>query len=503
MQLEKARRDFPTPGHLARYIEKRTVTTPALDMLDAALVDTASSDPRLMWTMPPQEGKSVRVSRFFAHWLLIQNPHRRIAIVSYADALARRWGRAIRNDIIGHSELGLRISADTGAANEWQLDGYDGGVITAGIEAGLTGRPVDVLIIDDPLKGQKEADSETYRELCKDFWRTTASTRLGENSIVVIVMTRWHEDDLVGWLRTEQPARWRLINVPAQAEHDPDRGTECKCGGMVCAGDDVLGREPGEYMVSARGRTVEGWTIRKIDAGSRGWNALYQGRPSPQEGAVLKREWWKFYSTPRAMPKADGSMYAIGADQVLISLDAAFKDTDQSDYVVFGVWARRGAETWLLDIKRDRMDFPATIATFKQLCAKWPQASMKLVEDKANGPAVIATLAKEVPGMVPYSPIDSKLARAYSVSPFIEAGNVWLPDPVALDAPWVSDFVEECAGFPNATHDDQVDMTTQALIRLYLLGGGAADFMTELLAQQKTGHGERPMGATYWSTQTQ
>src|SRR6185369_8343760 len=143
---------------------------------------------------------SQRVSRWFPLWLLLRNPDLRIAIVSYADALARRWGRAIRNEITAHPELGLRVRADTAAAHEWQLDGYDGGVVTAGIGAGLTGRPVDVLIIDDPVKGYAEADSEVFREAAKDWWRGTGSARLAEGAPVVLVMTRWHQDDLAGFL---------------------------------------------------------------------------------------------------------------------------------------------------------------------------------------------------------------------------------------------------------------------------------------------------------------
>ena len=142
-----------------------------------------------------------------------------MANVSYADALAMRWGRQVRNDITRNPELGLAIAPDIAASKEWQLAGHRGGMVTTGIGGGLTGRAVDILIIDDPLKDQEEADSPTMRERCKNFWRSVASTRLGEHTVVVVVQTRWHESDMFGWLAETQPGDFRVINIPAQAEH--------------------------------------------------------------------------------------------------------------------------------------------------------------------------------------------------------------------------------------------------------------------------------------------
>lgn len=445
-----AHQRWATPGALARHMDPNTVQTAALDLLDANLVDVAEGRcRRLIWSMPPQEGKSERTSRRFPLWLLTQNPDLRIAIVSYEMGVARRWGRAIRNDIAEHPELGLTVRADTSAAHEWQLEGHRGGVYSVGIGGALTGRPVDVLLIDDPLKGRKEADSATYRQACKDFYTDTARTRLGTNALQIIIQTRWHEDDLSGWLLAgPSKHEWRYINVPAQAED----------------ANDPLGRQPGEYLISARGRTVEDWEATKRDVGSRTWAALYQGAPAPAEGSLFKRGHWRWYAAPRAVPRADGTMWVHGADEVIQSWDMAFKDTKASDYVVGQVWARFGAEVYLLDQVRDRMDFPATAAAVKALSAKWPQAHGKLVEDKANGPAIIAQLRATVSGLIPITPQDSKYARASSVAPFVEAGNVYLPDPSL--APWIGDYVVEHTSFPNASHDDQVDTTSQALNRL-------------------------------------
>lgn len=419
----------------------------------------------------------MRVSKAFPLWLLVHNPEARIAIASYEAGTARRWGRYIRNAIRTYPQLGLKVREDTAAAHEWQLDGHEGGVYTVGVGGALTGRPVGgeleiitgarpmtsvggVLIIDDPLKGRAEADSATYREACMGWWQETASTRLAPGTPVVGIMTRWHEDDMAGQL-TRDP-RWTLVNIPAQAEED-----------------DPLGRQPGEYLQSARGRTDAQWEQIKAQVGSRGWNALYQGRPSPAEGGIFKRDWWKFSPIAHGIRRSDGTMHAPGFDTVMISVDATFKDSKDSDFVVMQVWGKRGARAVLLDQARGRWDFPTTCAQLVSLAAKWPQAALKLIEDKANGPAIIAQLKRQLPGMVGYTPKDSKEARANAVVPFVEAGNVELPDPQLH--PFVRDLIEEAAAFPNGSHDDQVDAMTQALHRL-LLGSSLQSFVEQLRA---------------------
>jgi predicted phage terminase large subunit-like protein len=506
-------RDFAGPLDVARLVALETVQTPALDIIDAALIAAynGTGPKRLIISMPPQEGKSQRVSRFFPTWLLTQNPALRIALIGYQDAISRRWGRQIRNDIMGHGkELGLVVRGDTSAANEWQLQGHEGGVITSSVAGSLTGRPVDVLIIDDPHKDAKEAGSEVMQENTREWWRTAASTRMpAGGGIVVVVQTRWHEADLAGFLMSDEDNgadEWHLINIPAQAVHDPGRGDDCKCGQaigrtgveMVCIGYDILGRKPGEYMVSARGRSEKDWEQRKRNAGTRGWASLYQGWPSPSDGDILKRGWWQTYTQPRWIERADGSFWALGTHQVVMSVDCAFKDTDGSDYVVLMVLARRGAEVWLLDLVRRKMDFEETCKALEELAAKWPQAALKIVEDKANGPAVIKTLRKTVGGIVPYTPKDSKEGRARAISPFVEAGNVSLPAPHL--APWVGAFIHECATFPNGSHDDQVDAFSQGMIRLCLDGGGGGDFLAEMEAEARMPAGDGGLDSTYWST---
>lgn len=461
--FEVARR-ATTPGELAKQIDPNTINTPALNLVDEAVMETLETpDGRLILTMAPQEGKSTRVSINTPIWCLQHRPELRIVGASYAQRLANRNGRQIRNTIMANPHLGMKIAADNGSASEWQLAGHRGGVLSVGVGAGLTGQPADILIIDDPIKDRKDADSIVHRDTVWDWWTDTGSTRLAPGAPVIVILTRWHVDDLAGrLLDAEDGDIWKVVNIPAQADHRPEQGET-----------DVLGREPGEFMLSARRdsrtkkpRGTKQWEAIKVRSGERTWASLYQGRPSPASGDILKRGWWQEYTSELHLEREDGSCIVTEYDEMIQSWDMAFKDTDGSDFVVGQVWMRRGANAYLLDQVRGRMDFVATCTALKQLTAKWPQAILKIVEDKANGTAVIASLKNTVAGIVPEEPQGSKSARASAIAPLVQAGNVHLPAPKV--AAWVGALIEEAATFPAGANDDQVDALSQALNRLIL-----------------------------------
>lgn len=445
--------------------DPRTVWTPALELIANALEDTFNTpDGRLIISMPPQEGKSTTASINFPIWALMRNPDLRIITGSYGQSLANRNGRAVRNHIKAHPEFGLTIAADNGAAAEWQVSTpHRGGLIAVGRGAGVTGRPADLMLIDDPVKDRQEADSQVVRDTCMDWWRDALSARLAPGAPCIVIATRWHEADMSGQLA--ETGDWRVLNIPAECE-DP--------------ATDPLGRPAGEFMISARGRTRAQWEARKRTAGSRTWAALYQGHPAPADGDLFKRSWFTTaeYPHPVAVTNPDGTRTVPNMPQLLTSWDMTFKDTKASDFVVGQVWGKRGADAWLLDQVRGRFTFTDTLAQVKALAARWPQASVHLVEDKANGSAVIDQLRHTIPGIIAVTPKESKQARAAAVTPYLEAGNVHVP--AAALAPWVGDLVEEAAGFPNAAHDDQVDALSQALARLFLTGT-AGGFLAQLV----------------------
>lgn len=386
---------------------------------------------RLMIFMPPRHGKSMLASEFFPAWYLGRNPDRQVIACTYAQELADDFGRKVRNQLRDpmHGEIfpacGLR--EDSKAASRFHT-GAGGVYMAVGAGGPITGRGAHLLLIDDPIKGSEDADSETQRRKLKEWYASVAYTRLMPGGAVVIIQTRWHQDDLAGWLLREHAHEgWEVLSLPALTEDDRPLWPEAF---------------PLDRLQSIK-RAV----------GSRVWESLYQQRPSPAEGGMLKRGWWKFY---RQAPER--------FDEIIQSWDATFKDTQNSDFVVGQVWGRVGADKYLLDQVRDRMDFPATLQAIRSLSAKWPQARAKLIEDKANGPAIIATLRREIAGLIAIEPHGSKEARASAVSPQIEAGNVYLPDPSM--APWMHDLIEECAAFPTGKHDDQVDAMSQALNRM-------------------------------------
>ena len=460
-QFDPPRVKFTTPGDLAVALDPKTMQTKAMDVIDEALVWAWNTpDARLMIAMSPQMGKSQRAVRRFTEWVLTQNPETRVTICSYNTDTARRWGRTIRDDINEHGDaLDLTIRNDVAAQSEWILEGHQGGVFTAGVGSSLTGRPSELMIIDDPVKGREDADSERYQQRNWDWWREVAMTRLAPGAPVILIQTRWSVDDLAGKVLKKENGgeEWRVVSIPAQADHRPELGET-----------DPLGREPGEWMETTRGMTVAQWERRKRDTGPRSWAALYQQKPTPDEGGIFPRD-WATYNEPLWVTKDDGSCWVPGMEredhELIISGDLTFTDSKNSDYVALQVWLRIGHQAYLLDQVRRRMNFNDTCAALLALSAKWPQAIAKLVENKANGPAVINALQQQIGGLIPVEPQGSKSARASAVSPLAFSKDIILPTAEIL--PNVEDLREELVNFPSK-HDDTVDALSQAINYLLL-----------------------------------
>lgn len=443
IRLAKARKGLSyftlhtKPDYLLGWVHKEIC-----DELDRFLQDVADKkSPRLIITMPPRSGKSELVSRRFPAFALGRNPDLQIIATSYSSDLSQRFNRDVQRVIDDEQYFELfpktklnnsRVRTDSRGSyirtsDLFEIVGHAGAYRSCGVGGGITGQGADILIIDDPIKDRAQAGSKTIRDSIWDWYTSTAYTRLSPGGGVIVMATRWHTDDLIGRLiqRMGEGDTFRIVNYPAIAEHDE------------------LHRKAGEALHPERYPLSTLLQIKKT-IGSRDWEALYQQHPVPDGGALFKLEWFRRWTASSLPPEFD---------HTLMSWDMTFKDSKNSDYVVGQVWGKKGPNFYLLDQVRGQWDFVKTKEMVRVLAQKWPRVVRKLVEDKANGSAVISELKSTVSGFVPITPTESKEARASSVTPYFEAGNVFIPEDSA--APWVPHYVSELLEFPAGSHDDQ------------------------------------------------
>jgi predicted phage terminase large subunit-like protein len=409
---------------------------------------------RLIVSMPPRHGKSELVSRRLPAFIFGINPDAQIISASYGADLASRMNRDVQR--IMDSPDYARIFPKTKLSGDnvrtvaqgtflrnsdiFEIVNHKGVYRSAGVGGAITGMGANFAVIDDPIKNQEEADSPVYREKVWEWYTSTLYTRLEKQGQVLLTMTRWHEDDLAGRLLAQAKAdpladQWVMLELPAVRDTDTN---------------ELDPREMGEALWPEKYPLPR---LNKIKAnGSRVWNALYQQRPSAAQGNIIKREHFRYYD---ARPNLT---------DMLISVDATFTGKKTSDYVAMQVWGRDRANKYLVDQVHEQLGITATIRELLKLCGKYPAAALKLIENKANGPAIEDLLKDEVSGLVLWEPRGDKVSRLNACAPQFEGGNVYFPNP-ALN-PWVKDLVEELVTFPNATHDDRTDACTMALLRL-------------------------------------
>lgn len=399
----------------------------------------------LLLSVPPQHGKSLAITETLPSWYLGKNPTKSVIVAGYSGDFVKRFGRRNLSKL---EEYGPEIFPDIGLAmnpcntSEFELSNHLGRALFAGIIGGITGNPANLFIIDDPIKNREEAYSETTRAKQKEEYLCSIKSRFAAGTKIIVIQTRWHEDDLFGWLaRTEQHVS--IINIP------------CEC---VDPKHDLLHRKMGEALMPEIGKGAS-WLkdfkksyMEGDEGGPTAWNALYQGNPTAASGNMFKRDWWRYY-TPAQLPELPLKV---------ISVDAAFKDGLKNDFVAIEVWGKSGENYYLLDLIKKRLNFVDTIEAIRAMRTKYPDTEFVYIEDKANGSAIIEILSAEMDGIIPIQPEGGKIARANAVTPAIESGRVYLP----RFSGFVTDFLDECAAFPTGAHDDQVDAMSQALNRL-------------------------------------
>ena len=432
---------------------------------------------RLIINMPPRYTKSNLITVAFPTWIWKRDPRKRFICASYSQSLSTKHSVDRRGIIESQWYRDMpgkkfKISTDQNMKTEFQND-QRGVMIASSIKGTLTGKGCDILIVDDP-QSPKLAQSEIERNNVNLAFDRTISTRLDdkENGVMIIVMQRLHENDLTGHLIAK--GGWEVLKIP---------GIETKGSTYLFPlSHKIKERKPNQILHEAR-EDLPKLMAQKQALGSYGFAGQYQQEPSPDGGGIIKREWFKFY---KIIPDK--------FDVQVMSIDTAVKGEENSDYFVAQVWGKIAAQKYLLDQVRIRADFTQTILVIKSLAAKWPKAIAKIVEDKANGPAIISSLQKQITGLIAYNPKTDKVSRMRAVSPEFEAGNIYIPDPSI--APWVHDYIEEFCLFPRGANDDQCDSTSQLLLRFQEKASG--NFNDNMMKSSKSMVHDIASGGDNW-----
>lgn len=457
LDRESFRARYPTPGALAKAYLPSTRQTPALDAIDKALVDladTPGATGRQMIFVPPQEGKSTRTSCWFPLWLLAQDPTLRIAIVSYSADKAVRWGKWIRRMIESHPELGIELMADSRKVDSYETTA-GGRILSVGVEGGITGEPVDVLIIDDPLRGRAEAESPTYRKRAWAWWESDSATRLSSRARVVLMLTRWHADDLAGRLLDKEPGEWKVLRIPAV--RDPSIP-------LVRGSDGASAYSPQGELISVQGRAPGYFLGLKAKRSLYVWNSIYMQAPVAAEGNLFARadfRYWQFVQPdPSHHDPLHGARVSIEdrslflGDMVrFITMDLAESLKASADWTVAAAWAiTMDGKLVLLDRKRMRVAEQDHASFVAPLCKRWAIADV-YVERGFIGTALVRDATKAGIRIQPLTPATDKITRSIPAANRTKAHEVFWPDFVD----WLDEWCDEIAGFPTWTNDDQGD----------------------------------------------
>ena len=396
---------------------------------------------RLMIAMPPRHGKSQMGSYLFPAYLMGKLPQSKLIVGSHTAELAQRFGRMIRNLVEDerYSELfpNTKLSVDSKAAGRWNTNA-GGEAFFIGKGGAMTGRGGDIVVLDDILDEQ-DAVSETAMENTWEWYTSGPRQRLQPNGAIIIINTRWKTDDLSGRLLRQQGQlksdQWEILEFPA----------------ILPSGNPLW---PGYWALDELEKV-------KMSIGLKKWNAQWQQQPTNDDGAILKREWWRRWKYDEPP----------NCSYIIQTMDTAYSKKETADFSVIATWgvfrpnADEGPGLMLLSVKKGRWDFPELKRVAKAEYVYW-QPDNVLIEAKATGTPLQHELRKMGIPVTMYSPGgrrtgQDKVSRANAVAPILESGMVWYPE----DEEFAQDMVEECAAFPNGSNDDQVDAMVMALMR--------------------------------------
>lgn len=395
---------------------------------------------RLIINIPPRSLKSVCVSVAFPAWVLGKKPNSRIIVASYAELLSLKHSTDCRLIV---SSNWFKNTFPSFELNPLQNEKHkfattqNGYRLATSVGGSLTGEGGDILIVDDPHNPQ-QVMSEKYRTKTLEWFSNTFVSRLNDkkNGVIIIVMQRLHQNDLVGHLLSKKDNDWTILSIPAIAEKDE----------YYSIGNFEKFRQKGDILHPSREGIKEINRIKK-DMGSYVFSAQYQQNPITKEGGIIKENWLKRYSKN------------IIPTKIFLSFDTAIKAGLKNDPTVCTVWGELNKNLYLLNVYREWLEYPDLKNKTIELIKKWNPDTI-LIEDKASGQSLIQDLKKEVKTpIISVNIIKDKITRFASVSPFFEAGKIYLP----TEAEWLVNYENELYTFPFCEHDDQVDSTSQFL----------------------------------------
>lgn len=397
---------------------------------------------RLIISEPPRHGKTMQIGELFPAWYLGRNSHRSLIYTTYGQNLASRVGRKVREHMLHRDYTKIFpnavLSKDSKAKHHFAISG--GGEYNAVGRGGpMTGKGGSILLADDMFKDHKEAFSKTIRENSKDWWRSTFSTRVEPDGAIILFGTRWHKDDLMGWVPDEyKDYPWHILNLPA----------------ILDVEDDYDPRKVGEALWPERFSVDDLLKIKNTKESLYFWNALYQGRPSQLEGNILIRDKWSYYDE---LPNK--------FDDMVMFWDLSFAEGEEHSFVVGQIWGRHRQKYYLIHQYRKQAGFTEQRAAFVRMCQMFPQVYKRIVERAANASALSSSLENVIAGIETRPPDGSKTARAMSIAHLQNNGALCLPNPDR--EPWIKEYIERASDFPRCDYDDEIDCTSGAVKELY------------------------------------
>lgn len=442
-----------------------------INTLDALEKDELGVD-NILITMPPRHAKSHFGTVLFPAYFMARDPERYIMSTSYNAQLATDFGRQVRDivtdKVVSQAFPDFQVSPESRAQDVWSTT-EGGRYFAIGVGGTTSGRPANLLVLDDPIRNREDAESATYRNKIWNFYVSALATRLqpqnsGRPSKQIVTLTRWHPDDPAGRLQESDDwaeGRWHHLDYPAIISRPKH---------YLCP-DTKEAKTVAEEVPLWPERFPIADLKRRQRLNPREFESLYQQRPYIAGGNLIKASWWRFY--PQDL---DPTTFST----LIISADTAFKKDEQNDNSALAVMGMDlNGDIYLVDMVRGRFEFPDLKMRLTTLNSLWRGKGLRgvYIEDKASGQSLIQEL-KRKSGMsvIPYKVVADKVARVNSILPLIEGGRVFLPEK----SPWLDDFIEECTSFPSGKHDDMVDAFTMGVDILSKTGVMPEDFELHL-----------------------